>query len=187
MSLITTLTITLALLVNLLNAQSTSIAASQSTDISSALSAYTSSLLHGPVATSLALAVAFDIPATQLSSLASNVASLVPFPTTDQYSYATAPPITDLSNPAWASTLPADVQSDLQSLRTSVILAEASIVRSVLGITGGTPSVANSSGASAFTTSSSTGSSGGVTVGGKDGVLISVSAALMVLLLIRSI
>jgi len=149
-----TLITTLALFATSPMAQSTSINASQSTLISSALASYESSLLHGPVATSLAVEVAFDIPATQLSSLASNVESLVPFPTTNQYSFATAPPVTDLSTPVWATTLPSEVQSDLQSLRTSVVLAEASILRSVLSITA-TPSVASASAATISSTATS--------------------------------
>lgn len=154
-----TFAIALTFLTTSLIAQSTSINAPESTLISSALASYESSLIHGPVATSLALALAFDIPATQLSSFASNVESLVPFPTTDQYSFATAPPVTDLATPAWATTLPTGVQSDLLSLRSSVVLVEASLVRGVLSITG-TPSIASASAAA----TSSTGSSEAVTV-----------------------
>jgi hypothetical protein len=172
---------TLYLLATTLNAQSTSIDASQSIQISSALASYESSLIHGPVATSLALEVAFDIPASELTSLASNVENLASFPTTNQYSYATAPPVTDLSTPAWATTLPSGVQSDLLSLETSVILAEASILRSVLGITQ-TPSVASASDAAAASSSTSTES--GAAKSGDSLILASAFTALAAVALV---
>lgn len=164
MSLRSSLIVAFTLLAIPLIAQTTTIDASQSTQISSALASYESSLLNGPVATSLAIEVAFDIPANQLSSLASNIESLVPFPTTDQYSFATAPPVTDLATPAWATTLPTGVQSDLISLRSSVVLAEASIVRSVLSITS-TPSIASASASASTASTASTGTSDGTTLG----------------------
>lgn len=180
MSLRLSIVATLALL-TILEAQSTSIDASQSAQISSQIASYESSLIHGPVATSLALEVAFDIPATQLSSFASNFENLVAFPTTDQYSYATAPPVTDLATPAWATTLPFDVQSDLQSLRTSVILAEASIVRDVLSLTQ-TPTVASASNAAA--TSSSVTAPSGAAVLDKSLMLASAFVALVAVALV---
>jgi hypothetical protein len=172
---------TLYLLATTLNAQSTSIDASQSIQISSALASYESSLIHGPVATSLAIEVAFDIPASELTSLASNVENLVSFPTTNQYSYATAPPVTDFSTPAWATTLPSGVQSDLLSLETSVILAEASILRSVLGITQ-TPSVASASDVAAASSSTSTES--GAAESGNSLILASAFTALAAVALV---
>jgi hypothetical protein len=141
MSLLPSLAIALTLLATPLLAQSTSISPAESALISSALASYEASLLHGPVATSLGIEVAFAIPVSEFSSFASNVESLVPFPSTDQYSFATAPPVTNLATPAWAMTLPTSVQSDLISLRSSVVLAEASLVRGVLSITA-TPSIA---------------------------------------------
>jgi hypothetical protein len=173
MSLGSSLGLALALLATPLIAQSTSIDASQSTQISSALASYESSLMNGPVATSLAIAVAFDIPASELSSLASNVESFLPFPTTDQYSFATAPPVTGLSTPAWVTSLPSGVQSDLLSLRTSVVLAEASIVRNVLSITS-TPSVVTASAAA----TSATGSSEATTIS-KSRICLSACAVLV--------
>lgn len=170
MSLRSSLVVAFTLLAIPLIAQTTTIDASQSTQISSALASYESSLLNGPVATSLAIEVAFDIPTSQLSSLASNIKSLVPFPTTDQYSFATAPPATDLAAPAWATALPTGVQSELISLRSSVVLAEASIVRSVLSITS-TPSIASAAMSATMSANmsaasmASTGTSDGTTLG----------------------
>jgi len=87
---------------------------------------------------------------------------LVPVPTGDLYSFATRPPVTFV-DPAWATLLPAGVRSDVEGLRTSVALAEASIVRSVLGITA-TPVVAAASSSAVVGSSTRTSGAEGVRV-----------------------
>ena len=106
----------------------------QSAAVSNAIASYESSLIHGPVATSLAIEVGLQLPATELPSIISNIGELIPTPSGNIYSWATAPPST-FSTPSWATQLDAGGRSDLVALRTSVVGAEASIVRSVLSIT----------------------------------------------------
>ena len=129
----------LALTTSTTSAQSTTAAPSQSSAVAAALSSYSSSLLHGPVATSIGLAVELEgsIPPTALASVVSGVPSLIPTPTSngDLFSFATQPPVT-FQEPAWVTMyLPSAVQEEVKSLQTSIVLAEASIVRSVLGVT----------------------------------------------------
>jgi len=115
-------------------------------------------LLNGPIATLIALDVYIGggFAADQLSSIAVDVPNLIPTPTGDLYNFGTRPRVS-FTDPVWVTQLPTGVKNNLESLRTSVVLAEASIVRSVLSISA-TPVVATASSATA--SGSTTGSNG---------------------------
>lgn len=157
-------TATILSLLSLTSAQSatTTVNASQSSAVSAAIHSYSSSLINGPVATSLALEVGLaGVPASVLSSALPQIPSLIPEPSSgvNLYSFATAPPVSSFTLPTWVTQyLATNVQQDIKSLETSIVEAEASIVRSVLSITA-------SSTTAAQTTTSGASSTGAATTG----------------------
>jgi len=144
-------------------------------------------LLTGPIATSIALNVYIGggFAADQFSSIAVDVPNLIPTPTGNLYNFGTRPGVS-FTDPLWVTQLPTGVKNNLESLRTSVILAEASIVRRVSSISA-TPVVATVISAIASGSAMGTSGAGSVVTGnGFSGELLAgvVAAVLGAVLLL---
>ena len=75
------------------------------------------------------------MPASALQSVTANLENQIPVPTTafDLKSFATNPPLTFTSTPAWLTAAGTNIEQQVQALETSVVLKAAEIAQSVIG------------------------------------------------------